>query len=289
MLPHDKTTMLLTGMPRSGTTLVCALLNAFADTLALAEPINQHWNGDRRSAVEGIGDFIAAVRHQALTTGMAITKHLDGVIPDNWVEPPTDEDRLRKSLEVRAPMAVGKPLSEDFRLIIKHPALFTALAGSLMPLYPMVALVRHPLAVLASWQTIDGPFHRGRMPIAERFSPDLVAALDAAPERVRRQVTLMGWLLRTYAAFPAGQVVRYEDLIADPLPILARFSATATRPTRHLAPYDPAERYPRVDLPLLARELMAIEAEAEKFYPDFKGSLDPWLGRRVDARPAALV
>jgi hypothetical protein len=268
---------LLTGLPRSGTTLICALLNEFADTVALAEPIALRPHGDRDRAVSEIEAFIVAARHQALTTHRVISKHVEGVIPDNWVESPSASPHLRKVLETRGPIPLNKPLSPNFYLIIKHPAEFSALADLLVGRYPLVALVRHPLAVLASWQTVDMPVNRGHMPMAEAFNSGLAAELAAIPDRLKRQIALMGWLLETYSRLPADQVFRYEDLIAAPRRFLARFTPKAREPERLLTAFDPASRYPGVDLTKLAGELLSIKQIAEKFYPGFEESLQPWI------------
>ena len=40
-----------------------------------------------------------------------------------------------------------------------HPAAFTAAAAALQTRYTLFAVIRHPLSVLASWQTVDLPVH----------------------------------------------------------------------------------------------------------------------------------
>lgn len=270
-------TTLLTGLPRSGTTLICALLNEAPDTLALAEPLLLNHDGDRERALGAIDAFVADIRMRALTTGEVVTKHVGGIIPDNWVEPPTATPRLRKVLEVRSPIQVGKPLSAGFHLFIKHPAEFSALADRLVDRYRLVAVVRHPLAVLASWQTVDMPVGRGHMPMAEVFARDLAELLGSEPDCIRRQVALIGWLLSRYARFAADNILRYEDLMAAPARELSRLTPHVRGLTRSLSAYDPATRYPGIDFPRLARELMAICPIAEQFYPDFAASLAPWL------------
>jgi hypothetical protein len=270
-------TILLTGLPRSGTTLTCALLNDFDDTLALPEPIQLERHGDRARAIYEIDHFVTEARRNALESGIAITKHVDGKIRDNFVDEPTGEPGLRRPRAGHGVVNVAKPLSPDFRLIVKHPAEFTALADLLIGRYPLVALVRHPLAVLAAWQTVDMPVNRGHMPMAEAFSPELAELLAAIPDNLARQVALMGWLLRTYARFPADAIMRYEDLVSQPRQVLARFSPNAIDPARLLVAVDPAVRYIGVDFSRLARALLSIEAEAEVFYPNFAASLARWL------------
>jgi hypothetical protein len=269
-------TTLLTGLPRSGTTLTCALLNDYPDTLALAEPIQLEKHGDRARAVEEIEQFIATARQSVLTRNRVLTKHVDGHLPDNMVQPPSEATGLRRVLETRGEIAVDKTLSADFSLIVKHPAEFSALADLLIARHPLVALVRHPLAVLAAWQTVDMPVHRGHMPMMEAFAPRLAAKLETIPDRLKRQIALMDFLLRTYAEFPPAQVMRYEDVVANPAGELARLTPHAPgvpRSPRALAPHDPFSRYSAVDFAMIARELWAVRHIAERFYPDFSETL----------------
>lgn len=273
----NRNTVLLTGLPRSGTTLTCALLNEFHDTIALAEPISLDPSGGSASAVKQIREFITTVRSQAPLTNEAVSTHVDGVVPDNWANAPSGNDSLRKVVVSHGVIRLNKPLSSEFHLIIKHPAEFSALANLLSDSYPLVAQVRHPLAVLAAWQTVDMPINRGHMPMAEVFLPNLSAVLSATSDRLKRQIILIDWLLRTYAEFPVDRILRYEDLVTSPAPNLARFTAYASQPTRAIHSYDLAERYSGVDLSMLARQLLPLRSVAEKFYPDFEESLTPWL------------
>jgi hypothetical protein len=270
-------TTLLTGLPRSGTTLTCALLNDYDDTLALPEPIQLEQHGNRERAVQEIGRFVVDTRSNALEFGTAIAKHVDGEMRDNFVDEPTGEPGLRRPRSEHGMLKVAKPLSPHFHLIIKHPAEFTVLSDLLIGRYPLVALVRHPLAVLAAWQTVDMPVNRGHMPMAEVFSPELTGLLASISDRLARQVALMGWLLGSYARLPAGAVIRYEDMLAQPRQILGRFAPNAVDPLRPLVAVDPVVRYASVNFSRLARALLAITDEAEVFYPDFANSLAPWL------------
>jgi hypothetical protein len=267
-------TILLTGLPRSGTTLVCALLNECPDTVALAEPLSLTPNGDRCRAISEIKEFIGRARGQLLETNTAMSCHVGGVVPDNWLdEPSSPEGGLRRSRAQRGCIRFDKPLTPAFSLIIKHPGEFSALADLLIGHMPLYAMVRHPLAVLASWQTADLPVHHGRMPAAEAFNPDLAACLAAEPDRLTRQVRLIGWLLSTYARLLPDKVLRYEDLISDPRASLSRMATEVCPSPRTFAARDPTARYPSVDFPRLAGALREIRPVAEIFYPDFDKSL----------------
>ena len=262
-------TILLTGLPRSGTTLTCSLLNECPDVVALAEPIQLERHGDRALAVEEIAAFADAMRRRALDEGVVVSKHVNGVISDNFAEPPSSGSAKRKVLAMHGEVPIGKRLSADFQLFIKHPAEFTALADLLTPRFKLFALVRNPLDVLAAWQTVEMPVGRGHMPMAEAFAPGLAARQAGIPDCLERQVALMEWLLGIYARLPPERVIRYEDMIADPLGTLLRLTRHARRPQRLLSAHDSSRRYQGVDLKAVASALSRIAPLIRQFYPQF--------------------
>jgi hypothetical protein len=262
-------TVLITGLPRSGTTLICSLLNQMPNTLALAEPIKIKKDGNREHALSLIEEFINQSRSAALSQGTVMTKQMNGAIPDNWVEPPNGEGRLRKVLEEYGPLTISKALSLNFTLVIKHPAEFTALSDELSARYPLFAIVRHPLAVLAAWQTVDMPVHRGRMPKAESFCPELAIELAAEPDRIERQIKLIRWLFAKYNQFPEGMVIRYEDLTRKPHQALAKITQISADVHFQIKSFNVADRYAGIDLKSIAERLIKHRQEFEKHYPDF--------------------
>jgi hypothetical protein len=281
-------TALLTGVPRSGTTLVCTCLNELPDCVALAEPMPPPTHGNVDLLLDEIDAFVVSTRTRALAEGKACSKTIGKVIAaENWFEKPTLEGRLRASLVSLEDIDIGKPLSPDFGLFIKHPNLFTAVSGRLQERYPLYAIVRHPLEVLASWQTVDIPCHRGRTPVGERFAPDLKRTLDAIVSPRERQLALLRWFFDIYSAFPRDRVIRFEDLIADPAATLARLHAKRAPINVAIRAERPETRYPGVDLASLARDLLALSSAFEIFYPDFAESLDRYLSPRREGEPRA--
>ena len=78
------TTILLTGIPRSGTNLVCACLNTLPNCVALTEPMMVPRHGDADRAVSEILSFAEAVRQRLLSEGVAPSRTVKGVIADNF-------------------------------------------------------------------------------------------------------------------------------------------------------------------------------------------------------------
>ena len=113
------TTTIFAGLPRSGTTLICALLNKLPNTIALAEPLNPV--GDNPdSSIAQLKDFISETRRSALRDGQVINNHFQGEIIDNFFPEPNNSTQLRYRLAQHGRVKVQKTLSPDFHLYIKQ-------------------------------------------------------------------------------------------------------------------------------------------------------------------------
>ena len=211
-------TWLLAGVPRSGTSLCCRLAGGLPGTVALSEPIPSRAFAAGRcpaAACDIIRAFADAARAELLADGRAPSVQVDGRLDDGRVADTPGVDGLRVPVGGLGEIAAGEDLEPDFTLLVKHNALFAALLPGLGRRFPLLALVRNPVAVLASWSTVDLPVRRGRAPMAERFDPDLAAALYAAPVVLRRRIALVEWFFARFAAHvPPERVLRYEDVVA---------------------------------------------------------------------------
>ena len=125
------TTTLITGIPRSGTTFVCACLNTIPDCVALAEPMSVPQHGDADRAINEIIRFTEATRARLIFDKVAPSKTVDGVITDNFFEEVKFDGGLRKDRSQIINAPIDKPLTQNFRLFVKHPGIFTALADRL--------------------------------------------------------------------------------------------------------------------------------------------------------------
>ena len=265
---------LLTGLPHSGTTLLCALLNQMPNAIAMAEPlqVGEDWTGE--NIVLRLDQFLAGARVMALNEGVFLTRTRNGLVVDNFLNEPNGSAALRKPQEVLSYVSVGKKLSADFHLFIKHPALFTLFSGQLSNHYSIYASVRNPLAVLASWQTVDMPIYHGRQGMVERFDQSLAKAFAAIPDRIERQIEMLTWMFSKYERLGSDRVLRYEDVIADPVGQLSRLHDQVV-PTTHRMNIAPLrERYPNVDLQCLAKRLRRLTSRWVQFYPGIEAELD---------------
>ena len=211
-------TWLLSGIPRSGTSLSCRLAGDLPDTVALSEPLNAKAFGGRprdpRNACAHIGDFVELARERILTERLAPSILVEGRLDDNMVASRPAGAGLRQPQGRWGEITVGKPLSASFTLVVKHNALFAALLPRLTTFFSCLGLVRNPLSVLASWQTVNLPVHRGRIPEGEALDRHLYRTLEQEPDGLRRQIIVLDWFFASFHAhLPPSNIVRYEDLV----------------------------------------------------------------------------
>ncbi len=209
-LPTGKT--LLTGIPRSGTTLCCKLLNEVDDVAALVEPWEVQSMGDSRARM--ISATFAAFESawHAAREGSIETKTNNEAIASNIVAP-RSHGGVRPVVATRQRLDVV-PLSAHGTLVVKHNAFFSALLPEIATAMPLFAIIRNPVAVLASWQSVDLPVRDGRIPAGERVDRALKSRLDACADRMARQLIVLDWFFERFRDhLAADRLIRYEEVV----------------------------------------------------------------------------
>jgi hypothetical protein len=228
MLVSAMRNVLLTGTPRSGTTLLCSLLNKLPDTVALHEPMNV-WDflkcPDASAVADVIETFCAETRASLHERGVAVSKHVAGLIRDNAAADKVNQRGTRLRRTEHGPVKIDKPLSKDFVLAIKHPFAFSALLATLAQRFDCLAIIRNPLATLASWNSLTWlNVNSGHAPIGEKLDAQLQQKLATEPDAIERQLHILEWFYKRFREFlPANAIIRYEDLISSRGRELARF------------------------------------------------------------------
>jgi hypothetical protein len=211
--------VILTGLPRSGTTLACFLLNKLDNTVALHEPLDLRsllGRSPHEAVCARVATAFSDMRKSILTQGIAISRHVDGVIAANHVPDEVVTSGLREDRASKGPIEIGKPLDHDFLLVIKHPVPFTALIESLNARFPCYAIIRNPVSVLGSWNSVAMSFRDGHAPNAEGLEDALRTALASIEDRIERQIHLLAWFYEKYErVLPRSRIIRYEDLVAS--------------------------------------------------------------------------
>ena len=304
----DDGNVLVTGLPRSGTTLACELLNLVPDVVALDEPMNRFmltqdaipavphrrrkgrlpWAGARRArparagldadlVADNVGHFLDRSRASITDRGMALTRHVEGRVLGSKVADDYEAGGLRGKLFARGEIHVDKPLSPGFVLVVKHNSAFVAVLPHLATRFPVTAIVRNPLSIISSWQTVPFPVQQGHATIAELLDPELALALSRIDDRVDRQFFLLGWFFRHFRDdLPDGGFVRYEDVVASNGAALAAVVSGAADLARPLTNRNRSAVYDPSTAGALGRRLLDTDGPWWHFYtPDSVRQLLP--------------
>lgn len=208
-------TWLLSGLPRSGTSLCCRLVGDLPDAVALTEPMDVTLlaGANAAQACRRIHKFARAVRVRILEEGRAPSRHVGGRLVDNLYGDPVGH-ALRRARSQRGDIDIDPPASPRFTLLIKQNAMFAALLPRLRRAFPCLGIVRNPLAVLASWTTVDMAVRNGRLPMGERFDSSLAATLESEPKALARRIAVLNWFFQQYQAhLQPDRILRYEDVV----------------------------------------------------------------------------
>jgi hypothetical protein len=266
---QDKRNIVLTGPGRSGTTLTCHLLNKLPNAIALAEPIApgkfEHLLPDVEAVCDGIQNFYRKMRRMARTRGVVISKHVDGVVPDN---PKAVVDGVRQRVVEKDEIPVGKELRPGFFLAIKDVAMFTSLLPTLAERMPCYAIVRNPLSVMASAHSLKQQPKKRKNPSAiARYSPEDVARIRSMPDPLSRTLARYDRTFELYAEhLPPETVIRYEDIVASGGKTLKVIVPSARFLEEPLELRNTNPLYDRDEMLRMGERLLASEGAYWRFY-----------------------
>ncbi|ASF46106.1 hypothetical protein [Methylovulum psychrotolerans] len=276
--------IILTGLPRSGSTLVCHLLNKVNNTIALNEPMAGNFpEGATQQEICGeIAEFFASSRQSILEKKQVLTKHIKGKVPDNSFGPEKNSSGLRTNHQMeRSFIDIENEVSDNFTLCVKHNGLFALLLGELTSFFPCYAIIRNPLAVLASWNSVDIPVNYGHIPVAENADRELFQALSAIPDRLDRQFHILSWFFGQYKnTLPKEKIIRYEEVIESGGSSLKMVTSGASKLAEPLVNRNVNDLYDKALMLSLGERLLNTEGEYWQFYTpeDVKSLLSKIIG-----------
>jgi len=230
--------LFLTGLPRSGTTLTAALVDSLSDSVCLSEPQWQStWAQEADNPVEYVQRLCADFQRvrKILASGGEIPDRRDthGELVLNYFPSLHGERRG----EATATRLFQRPaLSSDFLLGMKHNALYACVLDYLSACegFSIVAIVRHPVATIQSWRSVDLPIRQGRLPAGERFWPEIAHAgsPQADASTISRQLNIYARFCERFLALRNRiTLIRYEDILRTP----AKIGELLARPYRRCA------------------------------------------------------
>lgn len=206
--------IVITGLPRSGTTLTCHLLGGLPNVIALHEPMKPPQK--RAKALAEVQQFFTSTRSSILENKRAPSVAINGEVPDNMFAEERNKNGLRSSIQGcgLGEIKIDKVLDNNFTLCVKHNGLFACILNDLLLHFSCYGIIRNPLAVLASWNSVQLPISNGHMPVAERLDEELRDALISLGDKYDRQIYILNWFFERFSShLPDENIIRYEDVI----------------------------------------------------------------------------
>jgi len=239
--PSSRHDLIITGIPRSGTSYVCKILDSFDNVAVVNEPALL-FDGLRYSADPWTVPVLHADLRARIDAGECVQNKLDA------------RGELTEDTAVQETLAGYRPSLRDGQWVLatKNTLAYMARLEGILRLMPharVVACVRHPLDTMASWKGTFSHLAEGdpsALPVgglADPFLPsrmrdglqDIARLTEPAMRRAAWWRLLAAEILRWGDRI---QIVRYEDLVSDPAEgmqqLLGPLAAAAGAPAQPL-------------------------------------------------------
>lgn len=238
----DNNNYIITGPPRSGTTLTCHLLNDQNNTVALHEPMSMLMFKNQEIGLHNIDLFFESMRYSIINHKIALSKISESNIPDN---PYADvfTNNKRESIVKKRFFYISKPISETFNLFIKHNVHFTFMLKKIASKYKTIVIIRNPLSTINSWNTINAPVAEGNAKVLKYINPNLYQNINNIKNLFEKQARLLDEMFLIYNAIPGLNIIKYEDIIESNGTIFTKILNLDFQSTRILASKNNNELY----------------------------------------------
>jgi hypothetical protein len=256
----EKTDVIITGLPRSGSTVVAALVDSLPDAVCLNMPA---WHTAQARQIANpipyakwlAGDFLWTRQQLLQQVPIKDFRAADGSPLLDSIRDPR-QPHLSSGKETSVPFT--RPgLSKDFILGMKHHVLYSAVLPQLVKFdhFKIIAVIRHPLDVIASWQRLDGrAIFEGKMPAAARFWPEAARISASKGDPLERMIQLYDAHLERYHSLGDQiHILKYEDVVDDPLIVSTLLSRDTLPTAANLIEFRPRVRINSVADDLRAR------------------------------------
>jgi hypothetical protein len=257
--------VVVTGLPRSGLTLACALIDQLPDAVCLNAP--QWHTGAARKFGSNlamckwlVGEYLWTRKHLIAGNPVPDVRREDGL--------PFTDGHQGGGKE----MQILKPgLTDNFILGFKHHLIYTSMLPQLVEFdhFRIIVIIRHPVEIIASWQKLDPFFLTQETPPGiMNMWPEAYAIATSEIESLDRFSQLYElFATRYYELREHIEIVKYEDIIDDPMMISRMFGIK--QPSDATALIEPPSMIRNMREAEIIRASLKKYAVATKyFYPD---------------------
>jgi len=239
--------MIITGIPRSGTSYLCKVLHETANCVIINEPTEIMSMVKTREDLQNIQKLYTTLRDKINTGQAVINKVVNHKMIEDTAKIPSDQQ-----YNLYYPV-VTRP---DFLLGTKNPLMYMARLPwlhQLMPDSKIVALIRHPLDTIASWKNSfkhlaqvsihQLPAGHAEDKLLQDWQRQKLFQIEKTDNLALKRALFWAYLAeQLYISRNFLLVIRYEDLMSNPELHLKKIFNSITglpaeiRPTQAVSP-----------------------------------------------------
>ena len=223
-MPDTSSDIIITGLPRAGTTLLAKMIDTMPDSVCLNEPLwhydwaKQHGRQGPDAFARWLEEDLAEQRHHLLAGKPVMDRRLPSgeAVTNYFREHPTQKEARNR---VGMVPFTREGLTADFTLATKHNILYLSVLDELVKrkAFKIIAIIRHPLGVIASWQTTPIPISRGELPAAMIYWQHMRELVATPMDLLEKQIRMYDAMCeRLYAHRAQIEIIKYEELVQDP-------------------------------------------------------------------------
>ncbi|RSL29028.1 hypothetical protein D7Z54_33405 [Salibacterium salarium] len=214
--------LIVTGIPRGGTTLTAALVDSLSNSICLSEPDWQvYWLRKTTNPNEITNlltqDYVNLRKKVINKMPIEDRRRPDGSTPTNYYSNDKKGKRIRGHGFSKQP-TVFDMKNKDFLLGIKHCTLYSVILPHLIKTnkFSILAVTRHPVPTLLSWNSVN-KFCKNKVQLVESHWPDLKKIIHSRDHKFNKQARIYDLYCRQYLQHQKDiQLIKYEDLVKKP-------------------------------------------------------------------------
>lgn len=200
---HTQNNFIITGIPRSGTTLLCHLVNRIANVVCFNEVV-QAYN------VPHLPSFFIEM-YQKLQTGQLVPMDVDAdgeIITDTQTQADHSHPGSQIVIDPSRPLFLGSKINWPYLSQLDTLKQFG---------YELFTVVRHPLYVIASWNKHERNINEAHvMPEDWEQWPRYSQVSFRADDKFGRQAEVWNIMAKMILdGFPKERIFKYEDLVSQ--------------------------------------------------------------------------
>ncbi|VAW49245.1 hypothetical protein MNBD_GAMMA03-3 [hydrothermal vent metagenome] len=220
----QKKNILITGIPRSGTSLITKLISLDKNNICFSEPTFikeiKAISENKKEILANLNQKIIGIR-DCIKNGKSLEFRVgkDGQIPDNYFTIEYNNITRNKSSKFKN-IILPKDYSQN-TIFIKNNLLFTSCIEELSKQYEIIAIIRNPISIINSWKSLNLPISKGVVISGIKYSTSL-KNISNEKGLLIKQIKIIDWFYNKYLENNVN-LIKYEDLVENSCMILNRW------------------------------------------------------------------